>query len=309
MRHHYVPQFLLRRWTNASGKLRTYTIRDGRLTFRDLGPKFTGYENGLYAIVSAAFGFPADHLERRLFGPIDNDAARALEKIERRETLSEGDHIAWTFFLCSLRIRQPDVLEFLRTEGRKHQREILAELDKETIPPGDPTTDEWFDLHFPGGLDAASLTSWLPRMILHEEVLDRFGGLHWWCREFEPGAPKLLLSDFPLYSNGGFAQPGFHIHLPIGPNRIFFGTASADTEKALSQLPVQELIERVNRATLASSTQRIWGTIEADGRAFVEANVDLIGLDVVPFRSFAPWNRPDQHGCADPARQGAAHEE
>lgn len=305
MRHHYVPQFLLRRWTNATGKLRAYRIRDGRLTFGDLGPKFTAYENGLYAIAGAAFGFPADHLERRLFGPIDNAAAKALEKIEQREVLTEEDHIAWTFFLCSLRIRQPDVLEFLRTEGRKHQREILVELDQETLPPGAPTTEEWFNRHFPGGLDAASLTSWLPRMILHEEVLDRFGGLHWWCREFEADAPKLLLSDSPLYFNGGFAKPSFHIHLPVGPHRIFFGTTSADTEQALSELPVQELVERVNRATLASSTQRIWGTIDADDRAFVEANVDLIGLDVVPFRSFAPWNRPDHRGCASQASQGA----
>ena len=75
MRHHYVPQFLLRRWINAAGKLRTYTMRDGRLTRKDMGPKSTGYENGLYALVAGVLGFPEDHLEKRLFGPIDNDAA------------------------------------------------------------------------------------------------------------------------------------------------------------------------------------------------------------------------------------------
>jgi NAD(P)-dependent dehydrogenase (short-subunit alcohol dehydrogenase family) len=189
-------------------------------------------------------------------------------------------------------------------EGHKHHREILAELDRQTLPPDAPTTEEWFNRHFPGGLDAASLTSWLPRMILHEEVLDRFGGLHWWCREFEADAPQLLLSDCPIYWNGGFAQPAFHIHFPIGPDRIFFGTALAETEQALSQLPVPELVERVNRATLASSSRRIWGAIDTEGRAFVEANRELIGIDAVQFGSLVPWNKPDQT-CA-PENPGEA---
>src|SRR3546814_16017534 len=71
------------------------------------------------------------------------------------------------------------------------------------------------DLHFPGTIDAATLTSWLPRMILHDDVADRFSGLHWWCREFEADAPKLLLSDLPLHWEGGFNQPGFFLKLPI----------------------------------------------------------------------------------------------
>lgn len=256
MRHHYVPQFLLRRWTNAAGKLRIYKMRDGRLTRKDMGPKSTGYENGLYALVAGVLGFPEDHLEKRLFGPIDNNAAVALDKIERRAVLTEDDHIAWTFFLCSLRIRQPDVLEFLRTEGKQHHAEILANLDKESLPAGVPNTEQWFNRHFPGTIDAATLTSWLPRMILHDDVADRFSGLHWWCREFEADAPKLLLSDLPLHWEGGFNQPGFFIQLPIGPDRIFFGTASAETEQILGAMPADVLIPRVNRSTLASSSQR-----------------------------------------------------
>src|SRR5512143_983978 len=109
MKHHYGPQFLLRRWTNAAGKLRTYRIRDGRLTWKDLGPRYTGYENGLYALLAGALGFADDHLEKRLFGPIDNGAAKVLDKLEQHDVLTEDEHIAWTFFLCSLRVRQPDV--------------------------------------------------------------------------------------------------------------------------------------------------------------------------------------------------------
>ena len=297
MRHHYVPQFLLRRWSGAAGKLSTYTMRNGHLTKRAMAPKATGYKNGLYALVAGVLGYPEDHLEKQLFGPIDNDAAVALDKMERRAILTEDDHIAWTFFLCSMRIRQPDVLEFLRTEGKQHHAEILADLDKETLPVGAPTTEQWFNRHFPGAIDAATLTSWLPRMIIHDEVASRFGSLNWWCREFEAEAPKLLLSDLPLHWEGGFKKQDFFIQLPIGPDRVFFGTASAKTEQILGAMPSAKLILNINRTTLASSSQYFWATMDSGLDPFIEASHEAIGKNVVPFKSFAPWNckPPDEN--------------
>ena len=299
MRHHYVPQFLLRRWTDAHGKIRTYTLRSGRLTRKDLAPRATGYKNGLYALIAGVLGFPEDHLEERLFGPIDNDAAIALGKIKRREILTEDDHIAWTFFLCSLRVRQPDVLEFLRTEGKKHHADTLAKIDKETLPAGSPTTEEWFNRHFPGAIDVATLTSWLPRMIFNKEVADRFSDLNWWCREFDADSPKLILSDLPLHWEGGFNKPDFFIHVPIAPDRIFFGTASVETEQYIGEMPAAKLISRVNRSTLASSSQYFWTTTNANLDRFIKDNRQLIGRNVVPFRSFAPWNRGPVDGVAE----------
>lgn len=290
MRHHYVPQFLLRRWTNASGTLRTYKMRDGHLTQKDMAPKATGYKNGLYAVVAGILGYPEDHLEKRLFGPIDSGAAVAMGKIERRATLDKKDHIAWTFFLCSMRVRQPDVLEFLRTEGKQHLAQILAELDKKTLPIGAPTTEQWFNRHLPGAIDAASLTSWLPRMIFQNEVLDRFGNLHWWCREFEADAPKLLLSDLPLHWEGGSNEQDFFIQMPIGPDRVFFGTSSVKTKEVLDAMPPDKLITSINGTTLASSSQYFWATTDSGLDSFVKANREAIGKNVVPFKSFAPWN-------------------
>lgn len=80
-------------------------------------PKYTGFEHELYGLVANALGVGQDHLEKRLFGPIDSNAAVVLDKLERHEVLSQDDHIAWTFFLSSLRMRQPDVLAFCATTG------------------------------------------------------------------------------------------------------------------------------------------------------------------------------------------------
>ncbi len=250
-------------------------------------PEYTGFENELYAVVANAVDLAEDVLEKRVFGPIDSNAARVLEKLEAHGPITEDDHIAWTFFLSSLRIRQPDVLEFLRTKGIERLRADLVERDKATLPPDSPSTEEWFEQHFPGHMRAYSLASWLPQMVANDGVLDKFGSLNWWIQEFTPDHPELLLSDLPIHWEGGFNQPGFLIQVPVGPNRVFFGAASAQTQQFLGNLPHADLINRINLTSLASSSDRVWAR-SASARAFVEANLAKMGKNAFPFSSLLP---------------------
>lgn len=287
MKHHYVPKFLLKRWTDASGRLFNFSKQNGRLVCSRRTPKSTGYENGLYALVADVFGMSRDVLEQKVFARIDDGAAKSLTKLERHEELNEDDHIAWTFFLSSLLVRQPDTIKFLRTEGMTLLRQALENRDAATLPEGWPTTEEWFAENHPGALEAAPLTSWLPLMIFNNEVLDAFGELNWWFREFEIGEGKLLLSDMPLHWEGGFTTPDLIIHVPIAPNRLFVGTRSDETKAILCQMQSAELIARVNRASIASSSRRLWASTREDAEAFIEANLELMGVDSVSMASIA----------------------
>lgn len=257
-------------------------MRAGRVRHSALAPRYTGYENALYAVVAKTLGIGEDHLERKFFSPLDSAAATALGKIERRKAISVDDKIAWAFFLNSLRVRQPDVLTYLRDDGQKMLKGFLAKGDL-ALPAGTPSTEEWLDENHPGKMEAESLISWLLRMVMHDEMTDRFAQLHWWVLEFGPEAPKLLLSDLPIHWEGGVKTDGFFIHVPIGPDRLFFGTASKETEKHLTGLPRAELIRRVNRASLASSSTRIWGSDADEGREFIEANIEIVGSNVEMF--------------------------
>lgn len=286
MKHHYVPQFLLRRWCDAGGKLQSFKVLDGRVVSNALAPEYTGYEDGLYALGDNALGIEQDHLEKRLFGPIDNDAAVALGKIERREAITPDDKIAWAFFLNSLRLRKPDVIRHMRGQGMAVLKRFLAEGDT-ALPEGWPSSEEWLAQHYPGMMEAQSLISWLSQSVLHDEMTKRFHDLNWWVLPFKPEAPKLLLSDLPIHWEGGVNTDQFFIQMPIGPDRIFFGTDSKATEDFLTNLPSVELICRVNRGSLASSSNRIWGADAAEGRAFIEANLDALGANVEPFDAVA----------------------
>lgn len=287
VKHHYVPQFLLKRWAGASG-LFCFCVRHGRLVYSERAPEYTGYEIDLYGILANALGVGEDHLEKRLFGPIDSNAARVLDKLELHAALTEDEHIAWTFFLSSLRVRQPDVLRFLRNEGMARLRATLAEQDKGTLPEGWPTTEQWFEQNHPGAMEALPLTNWLPKMILHDGVMDAFAGMRWWIREFEADLPTLLLSDLPIHWEGGFTADDFMLHLPLGPRRAFFAARSAETEQILDHIPPADLIRRVNLTTVASAGDRIWAAERTDAVAFIEANIEHFGVNVVPFETLAP---------------------
>ena len=138
MKHHYVPQFFLKRWADGAGKVHVFQLRNGEIVSRARRPEYTGFEYDLYGLVANALGVGQDHLEKRLFGPIDSNAAIVLDKLERHQVLSEDEHIAWTFFLSSLRMRRPDVLAFLRNDGIARLKADLAKRDAVTLPAPSP---------------------------------------------------------------------------------------------------------------------------------------------------------------------------
>lgn len=286
MKHHYVPQFLLRRWCNAAGKVQSFKVLGGRVLCTAQAPEYTGYENALYAVVANALGIDENHLERKFFSPIDSKAAAALAKIEQHELLDEDGKIAWAFFLNSLRIRQPDVLAHIRTKGMALLKRFLADGDA-ALPEGWPPSEEWLEANYPGMMEAQTFISWLPRMVLHDDMTSYFSGLRWWTIEYKPEAPKLLLSDLPLYWEGALHSDEFFMAMPLAPGRLFLGASSEATRGYLNGLPDAELIRRVNRGSLTISRNRIWGLDAAEGRAFIEAHLDIIGVNVIPFEEIA----------------------
>lgn len=263
-----------------------FTVVNGRVAASRHTPRYTGYEDDLYAVGTNSLGIERHFLEKRLFTPIDNDAAVALGKIERREPITSKDKMAWAIFLNSLRCRKPDVLNHLRNEGVAMLKAFLAEGDA-ALPEGWPASEQWLDAHYPGLLETRSLISNLSKIVLHDELTQRFQDLNWWVMPFKAEAPKLLLSDLPIHWEGDLDSDNFFIQLPIGPDRIFFGTSSQETEDYICNFPSVELIRRVNRGTLASSSNRVWGSDAAEGRAFIEANLDVLSINVEPFDAVA----------------------
>lgn len=285
MKHHFVPQFLLRRWAGAEGKVRVFEIKAGKLVSDSRSPEYTGYEDDLYAVDGRGLGVETHHFEETLFKPIDNDAANALKKIESKQELLEDEHHAWTTFLASLRVRSPDTIDFLRNGMVERLRAGLAKRDQETLPPDWPSTATWAEANYPGLIDNVGLT-FLKQMIEHPEVMQTFGTLNWWCYKFGEGDPPLVLADLPLHWEGKLADPDFWIMMPIAPDRAFFGTRLERTAERLTGFGSIELANQLNRASVASAVRRIWAREEEPARTIITAHLPTMGVNTAEFRTF-----------------------
>jgi hypothetical protein len=124
MRHHFVPKFLLRAWSEGAsdGCLQEFRLDlEGVPSFRR-PPVRTGYQDGLYALTEAVVaGMSQNAVETHLWSPIDNYAARVRTKMVQYglKSLSIKERRDWVRFLTSLRIRQPNIVNKLVEESRR----------------------------------------------------------------------------------------------------------------------------------------------------------------------------------------------
>lgn len=274
-----MPKFLIRRWTNDGGRTYSVTVRGGEVFVSAVSPKGTGFEPDLYSLPVSHLECDRHVVETDFFQFIDNGAANALQAVERQRLIDKEQCDWWAVFLSSLRMRQQDVIEALRTHGPRLYRDTLAAVDAESPPPGSWTTEQWIDHHFPGEFEATPIAKWLVESIVSPTSVERFSRLIWRFYELSDGSAPLLLSDRPLLFEA-LAESGDWISiLPIAPNRLFLGATS---DKAIGLIEAQNItsfVERINIASLAQSGSRLWAADPIHAKTFVQANVSIFGIN------------------------------
>ncbi len=76
-KHHYLPEFYLRRWTGSDSKLTEFRRPHGKLVERRKHPAETGFERELYSIKTIPVVEARKEMETGFLRKIDNDAAQA----------------------------------------------------------------------------------------------------------------------------------------------------------------------------------------------------------------------------------------
>ena len=88
-RHHYNPEFCLGEWTAPDGLLCEIKKAYGKVEVQPKSPRATGFDHDLYR-TDGVSDEQALHVEKNFMSPLDNDAARALQKIV------SGDRTEWS---------------------------------------------------------------------------------------------------------------------------------------------------------------------------------------------------------------------
>ena len=167
MRHHFVPQFLLRAWASGSldGKVEDIRLDLSGFPSSRRAPKSTGYKDDLYALSKPVVGgMEKQAIEKIFFMQVDNLAARAHQKLVEHglRSLTTAERSDWVRFLMSLRVRQPDIVQKLKTDSSQHLAKTLGQQPEEydEIAQRDdaPTLAEWTEQQFPGLIENFGLS-------------------------------------------------------------------------------------------------------------------------------------------------------
>jgi hypothetical protein len=279
VKHHFIPEFLLKQWAVNEGKLwRFVQPIPGKIVPKHVAPAEIGYKKHLYSLP----GLPASQaqkVETSFMSPLDSLAAEAhqLLLLDKAENMSIEHRSAWSRFIMSLWYRTPDGLHYLkkamnlilrlpddsmnksykclRTRGSAESIEdIIAELEPE----------------FP---EKTAIYT-LPELIDNPINGRRINNMNWFVVETIHGREFLISDALLLQSKTGIFSDDGYITIPIAPRKLFVAVSQVGKAKAMAALPRNEFIHRNNRAVVRRASVFV-GSTDLSQQRFIKENFGL----------------------------------
>jgi hypothetical protein len=179
-------------------------------------------------------------IESRVLKHIDTLASAVLRKLTTTgfTGLTWENRCDWARFLMSLRLRQPNIIQQLRTEAADYlEASLIARPEKyDAIAElGDPPTlVEWTNKNYPGLIENFGLT-FFNRLVDDAEIGRKIVRMKWWLWHFTQEPHDLLLADHPCIFIKAMDAPDLVIALPIAPRRAFIATGNGRVADILRQ--------------------------------------------------------------------------
>lgn len=160
-KHHYLPVFYLKQWARDRGQLCEFSKPYDRVKPKRTYPDGTGYVRGLNTVEGLP---PAEmrFLEEVFFQIADDGAAQVLRTFLQPSpwTLTAKERSAWSRFIMSLMVRNPELLEKYKKVAaaifEEARSNIEALYDKERKSTDPPTYAEYAEQHGPNPVAAPS---------------------------------------------------------------------------------------------------------------------------------------------------------
>lgn len=229
IKHHFVPQFYFRAWSNPETKLFWLYQRNtvGAIEIRERPAKSVGFVPHLYSWLPTGLDFDQaapDQLEQDFFGPLDDAAAIVHQKLITSgfSALAAEDRSVWAWFLKSLIERSPK---------RIREVEQSADLsgtwadDFARLWPGrhpDAGAQAFFSRLDRAAMIRNTLLGEMVRQICDRPFIEGLQRMEWLTVDLPPGEDHFLTGDTPLIFNGGVREsPIFALSIAISPTKLF----------------------------------------------------------------------------------------
>lgn len=222
-RHHYIPEFYLRGFTNQIGKFKIFDVKGQSFikNGKDFSPESYFYEEDGNTV--ATENGPDDFIEKR-YGDIDNTVAEVFNRIKNSEpgtqfNLTDKDMPALQFFASVLFWRLPtnyDEIKTIINEKELHELGLFIR-SKDT---NEIVKDEQLEMKIRGNPNFFKATKLILPFITYKRLLD--------CRtpltiQTFPKELPALCSDNPVIFNGDDSPDLYYddLILPLTHTLVF----------------------------------------------------------------------------------------
>jgi len=161
----------------------------------------------------------------------------------------------------SLRLRQPHIIQQLRTESSEYLEASLIDQPEEyeaiagTEDP--PTLLEWTRKNYPGLIENFGM-SFFHELVDKAEIGNKILRMKWWLWDFTREQNDLLLADRPCIFTTGIDDADLVIALPIGPRKAFMATRSNRVAAIMRRQRPKDLLMRMNESLLNQARVRVY---------------------------------------------------
>lgn len=257
-KHHFVPQFLLRRWADSRGYIKVWkrVSHTGEVTVRRWKAAQFGYVRGLYELRKVDEKLAGLVEKEILSNRIESRAARILNSMlgGRIDKISPRDRADWSAFLTSFRFRHPIFISYLRERTASVIADAVAKAKADNddflrnVAPGEELA--WIDSVQPGYLDNIHLVQFV-HSIQSRDLNYPLLQMDWKVFDISRASYTLLLGDRPFISIKDPEMPPC-VAMPISPVHLFVGCAPHSSAQ-LASASHRTIVRASNRAILKAA--------------------------------------------------------
>lgn len=282
IKHHSVPQHVLRRFCDLEGILWTYDKEAKKIY--PATPKSQGYKEHFYSFQTEN-GLDNTTIELEFMSQIDGPGSDAINTLLRHETMSDDQAEAFIQFAAAQMIRvethfnrleavMSPILQEMGERLAKHSEEfktgLIDRLRKTKL--GEDEISELMASLERGEFTLTAHRSYIVATFLQnlDTVRNEFRRMGWNFLDSDNGNPQFVTSDNPLVltetgpNQGrplGIRNPNIEITMPLSPTMV--AVASWDGGRSYGILE-KESIDAVNQRTINQASRFVYAPYKSE---------------------------------------------